>query len=58
MLQSCETLITKINDWQKAILELEKLADEFLNSGDDKVKERVENQKRKIEKATREAIKD
>lgn len=48
MSQSCETLITKINEWQKAILELEELSDEFLNSGDDKLKVEIENKKRKI----------
>lgn len=41
MFKSCETLIIKINEWQKAILELEELSDEFLNSGDTKLKPEI-----------------
>ena len=49
MSQSCETLIAKINEWQKAIFELEKLSDDFLNSGDEKFKIEIDNQKKEIE---------
>lgn len=48
MLQSCETLINKINEWQQAVLELEKLSDEFLNSGDKKIKAEINNKKQEI----------
>lgn len=54
MSQSCETLITKINEWQKAIFELEKLADEFLNTGDDKLKLEIDTIRQEIKKITEE----
>lgn len=56
MLKSCETLITKINEWQQAILELEKLSDGFLNSSDEKIKEKINNHKREIEKCNQEYL--
>lgn len=56
MLQSCETLIIKINEWQKAVLELDGLSDEFLSSGDGKIKERIDNQKNEIEKLGQEYL--
>lgn len=48
MSQSCETLITKINEWQQAILELEKLSEEFLNTSDKSLKTEIENKKQEI----------
>lgn len=48
MSKSCETLITKINEWQKAVLELEKLSDDFLNMGDEKNKPEIESKKQEI----------
>lgn len=48
MFQSCETLITKINEWQKAILELEKLADDFLSVNEDRVKAEINMKKQEI----------
>lgn len=48
MSQSCEILVTKINEWQKAVLELEELADEFLSSRDDMLKEKIEDKKQEI----------
>lgn len=54
MLQSCETLITKINEWQKAILELEKLSDEFLNTRDEKLKTEIDAMKQEIKKLAEE----
>lgn len=50
MSQSCETLITKINEWQQAILELEKLSNEFLNTGDEKIKTEIDAMKQEIKK--------
>lgn len=50
MLQSCETLITKINEWQKAIFELERLSDRFLNTNDDGFKLEINKIKQEIKK--------
>lgn len=50
MSQSCETLVTKINEWQGVISELEKLADEFLNSGNEKLRLEIDATKQGIKK--------
>lgn len=54
MLQSCETLITKINEWQKTILELEKLSDEFLNFGDNNLKPEIDKTRQKAKELAEE----
>lgn len=54
MSKSCETLITKINEWQKAVWELEKLSDEFLNSGDDKFKPEIDAIRQEAKRLTEE----
>lgn len=50
MLRSCEILITKINEWQRTIFELEKTTDEFLKMDDNKLKLVISKKKAKVEK--------
>lgn len=54
MSQSCETLVAKINEWQKAVLELEKLTDVFLNSGNTKLKPEIDSTRQETKKLAEE----
>lgn len=54
MLQSCETLITKINEWQQEVLELEKLSEEFLSNSDEKLRPKIDATKQEIKKIAEE----
>lgn len=56
MFQSCETLIIKITRWQHSVNELEELIGKFLRTGDEKMKESIENKKSEIKKYSQEYL--
>lgn len=48
MSQSCETLVTKINEWWQEILALKNLSEKFLDMGDKNIKKEIEDKKKEI----------